>query len=188
MDYFQYYSYEGFELSERYVSLFSKLKYHHRETLEIGRGGESVNFDFFHGLPNPRLTLAEQMVETCDDHERLLLKIAASRQEPPVVLGVDPEADARLWLRKGGYAERTVLWGREYDAARGYEGSVIIHGHAPTTGYRKDCWHFIDDYGSHRAMERQFRTFPRRGRLPFLFSRAPKAGWELPPKRYFYPP
>jgi hypothetical protein len=186
-DYRKFYSYKGFELPERYVGFFSKLKYHHRETLEIGRGGGSVNFDFFHGLPNLDLTLAEQMVEGYDDHERLLLKIAASRQEPPVVLGVDAEADARLWLSKGRYADRTALWGLEYDVARGYQGSVVIHGHASTTCYcDKLRWIFID-HRFERALDRQFQTFPRKERLPFLFSRDFKAAWVPPPWSYIGP-
>jgi hypothetical protein len=190
-NYYKAYSYKGFELPDRYVGFLSKLKYHHREMMEIGRGGERIPFDFFHGLPVPDLALAEQRLESYDDHERLLLKIAAPRQKPPLVLGVDPEADARVWLRKGKFADRTALWGRLYDSSRGYEGAVIIHGHTPVKEYTIDGKKFIGRR-CRQFLARQFQTYPRCERLPFLYSRCPKAVWEPQkkcrpaPREYLY--
>jgi hypothetical protein len=66
---------------------------------------------------------------------------------------------------------RSLLFTRDYELGRGYEGDVVIHGHEPTPNYG----HYFSLARSDKNLGPQFNEYKTESLLPFLFSRYPVA-------------
>jgi hypothetical protein len=161
-------AWNNLEPAESGGNFLESLIYTHQEAVSLG-GGQEASFLFMHGLPSPKMSLFEQRPLTHDDFNRHLARLAAlasPKGGPGVLGGYGPGS----WGPSA--AIEAFLWGRSYNLEYGYEGEIVIHGHTPTTGYER---HYGLLARNDQSLGPQFRDYPAKAHLPFLFSRSPGA-------------
>ncbi|MDR1546356.1 MAG: metallophosphoesterase [Deltaproteobacteria bacterium] len=162
-------NYNDLKLPKKYERFIKSLKYVHREIIDVG-DGRKVGFTFCHGLPRWDQTLKEQRVRSYAAFKAYLARVAVIAGPGQDQLGNQPDI-----FRPGRVRfDDSFLWGREYNYRCGYQGDVVVHGHVPTVRY-KDVFPFSS---VPEPCREQFDNYPSRGDWPFLFSRAPGAGYD----------